>query len=349
MPTPEFILQGFTSTTHIDALHRVFDLPDVQRVLVSAAFVSEGGVERIERHLIPHEAACTTVFVGIRNGATSYQGLARLHRVVNELYTVDTGSRTVIFHPKLYLVRGKERARLIIGSANLTLAGLHYNIEAGMMLDFDLADATDKAEIDKIEMLFSASVTDYPKHVVKVGDIADLDELLALNRLVDESVETSAREAINSEDADSLSEEIDVDDDVDDSAIPRIRLKTRPLRSIAVKEQLVPKDTGQDKMPAEEGEPVELPPAIEIEAEVVPEDSTPFVFRTLRQSSRRGEGPRVRARRLRAEAKAKGKKWYFTGEPCIYGHVEDRLVSNGKCRECNRLDSERSNRLGLYR
>ncbi|WP_065751057.1 phospholipase D family protein [Bradyrhizobium paxllaeri] len=349
MPTPEFILQGFTSTTHIDALHRVFDLPDVQKVLVSTAFASEGGVERIEEHLVPH-VACTTVFVGIRNGATSYQGLARLHRVVNEIYTVDTGSRTVIFHPKLYLVRGRERARLIIGSANLTLAGLHYNIEAGMLLDFDLADVADKAEVDKIEMLFSASVTDYPRHIVKVGNIADLDELLAMKRLIDESVASSAREAIDSDAVASASEEIDVDEDADDSAIPRIRLKTGSLRSRAVKEHFVSNDTEHDKIPAEESEPVGLPPpVIDTEVEVVPRDATRFAFRTSRQSSRRGEGPRVRARRLRAEAKAEGKKWYFTGEPCIYGHVEDRLVSNGKCRECNRLDSERSNRLGLYR
>jgi hypothetical protein len=256
----------------------------------------------------------------------------------------------VIFHPKLYLVRGRERARLIIGSANLTLAGLHYNIETGMLLDFDLTDAVDKAEVDRIEMLFAASVTDYPRHVVKVGSIADLDELLAMNRLIDESVGSSAREAIDSDAADSASEEIDVDEDVDDSAIPRIRLKAGPLRSCVIKEHFVSKGTGQDKVPAEESEPVELPPpVIETEVEVVPGDATRFAFRTSRQSSGRGEGPRVRARRLRAEAKAKGKKWYFTGEPCIYGHVEDRLVSNGKCRECNRLDSERSNRLGLYR
>src|SRR5882757_1306769 len=94
MATPEFILQGFTANTHIDALQRLFDLPDVQSVLVSVAFVSEGGVERLEAHLIPHRA-CATVFAGIRNGTTSYQGLARLHHVVNELYTVDTGSRTL--------------------------------------------------------------------------------------------------------------------------------------------------------------------------------------------------------------------------------------------------------------
>jgi len=200
MATPEFILQGFTASTHIDASQQLFDLPDIQKVLVSVAFISEGGVERIEAHLMPH-AACATVFAGIRNGTTSYQGLARLHRIVNQLCTVDTGSRTLIFHPKLYLVRGREHARLVIGSANLTLAGLNNNIEAGMLLDFDLTDAADKAEIDKIEMLFAASLTDYPDHVVKVGNIADLDELLRANRLIDENVESSPRDAIESDGA----------------------------------------------------------------------------------------------------------------------------------------------------
>lgn len=36
----------------------------------------------------------------------------------------------------------------------------------------------------------------------------------------------------------------------------------------------------------------------------------------------------------RAEAKALGEKWYFTGQPCKHGHIEDRLTSDGKCREC---------------
>ena len=48
MMTREFILQGFTDSTHIDVLQRLFDLPDIQRVLVSVAFVSEGGVEKID-------------------------------------------------------------------------------------------------------------------------------------------------------------------------------------------------------------------------------------------------------------------------------------------------------------
>ena len=348
MATAEFILQGFTDSTHIDALERLFDLPDVQTVLVSVAFVSEGGVERIETHLIPH-AACATAFAGIRNGTTSYQGLARLHRVVRELYTVDTGSRTLIFHPKLYLVRGSARARLIIGSANLTLAGLNNNIEAGMLLDFDLTDEADKAEIDKIEKLFAASLIDYPNNVVKIGTVDDLDELLAKNLLIDEDVESLSREVIESDGADFTSAREDDSDD-DDGKIPRIKLKTKLLRSGVVKANSVAEETGLSEMPAVENKPAGPPiPANEIDVEPEPEDTSSFAFRTFRQSSRGDEGPRLRARRLRNEAKAKGKKWYFTGDPCKYGHIKDRLVSNGKCRECNRQDSERSNRLGLYR
>jgi HKD family nuclease len=256
MAKPEFILQGFTADTHIGALQRLFDLPDVQMVLVSVAFVSEGGVERIEGHLVRH-AAYATIFAGIRNGATSYQGLTRLHRVVNDLYTVDTGSRTQIFHPKLYLVRGMERARLIIGSANLTLAGLNNNIEAGMLLDFDLTDAADKAEIDKIELLFAASLTEYPNHIVKVGNIADLDELLAANRLIDESVESPSGEAIESEGANSTSErEDDRDSDPDNGGIPRIKLKTKLLRSGIGKANTGAEETERRKMPAVGNEPL---------------------------------------------------------------------------------------------
>jgi hypothetical protein len=36
----------------------------------------------------------------------------------------------------------------------------------------------------------------------------------------------------------------------------------------------------------------------------------------------------------RAEAKAAGLKRYFTGKPCPYGHVAERLRSNGLCAKC---------------
>lgn len=37
----------------------------------------------------------------------------------------------------------------------------------------------------------------------------------------------------------------------------------------------------------------------------------------------------------RSEAKAKGYKRYFTGDPCKYGHVSERWTAGGKCLSCH--------------
>jgi 5-methylcytosine-specific restriction endonuclease McrA len=39
------------------------------------------------------------------------------------------------------------------------------------------------------------------------------------------------------------------------------------------------------------------------------------------------EGPK-------SEAKAKGEEFYFTGTPCVNGHIAPRFTSNGGCSEC---------------
>ncbi len=46
--------------------------------------------------------------------------------------------------------------------------------------------------------------------------------------------------------------------------------------------------------------------------------------------------------RSRADAKATGSKWYFTGEPCLHGHLAPRFTSIGKCMDCARIDSARA-------
>src|SRR5258708_27318891 len=342
MAMPEFILQGFTASTHIDALQRLFDVPDIQKVLVSVAFVTEGGVGQIEAQLIAH-AAHATVFAGIRNDTTSYQGLARLHRIVSQLYTVDTGSRTVIFHPKLYLVRGSQHARLVIGSANLTLAGLNNNIEAGMLLDFDLTDPADKAEIDKIEMLFASSLTDYPSHVVKVANIADLDELLGAGRLIDENVDSSSPDAFGRDGA-NYTGDPKPDIDRDSYCLPRIKLKTKFLRSGIVKANSVPKEMEHSEGSAGASEAVRPPmPASGVELE--PKGTATSVFDALRKKSRSKEGPRLKARRAKMEAIALVRKWYFTGEHCADGHIADRLVTHGNSRGDKWQDAEPAHRL----
>jgi hypothetical protein len=43
----------------------------------------------------------------------------------------------------------------------------------------------------------------------------------------------------------------------------------------------------------------------------------------------------------RKEALAKGSSWYYTGKPCVNGHVTKRLASNGYCYECSRCHASK--------
>ena len=243
MATKEFILQGFTTRTHGDVVRELFDVADIQRVVLSVAFVSESGVQQIEAKLKGHGAQLR-VFAGIRNDITSHQGLARLHSIPGStLYVVDTGARNVLFHPKLYLVRGKARARLVIGSANLTLGGLNNNIEAGMMLDFDLDDDADTAVVDGIEATLAALPAEYPSHIAKISVVPELDALLASGRLIDEMALPPPRPkaAVGAAGA--------------DDAIPPIKLKVPPIHRVIAKAAALPKKAAAPKPAAPGGAP----------------------------------------------------------------------------------------------
>lgn len=45
----------------------------------------------------------------------------------------------------------------------------------------------------------------------------------------------------------------------------------------------------------------------------------------------------------RKEARALGRKRYFTGKPCIRGHVDERIVTDGRCLACAR-ETDRAKR-----
>lgn len=230
MAKAEFILQGFTTRTHRAALGEFFSVSKIERILLSVAYVKESGVQEIETQLKAH-AGKVTILAGVRNEITSHQGVTRLHRIRRiNLYTVDTGSRQVVFHPKFYLVRGKTHARLLVGSANLTLGGLNNNIEAGLVLELDLADPTDKALTDNIESQIAALPRDYPLHIVKVTDVRELDEMFRAGRLVDETAVAPPRPTTSAIQSTGTSD-----------TVPRIKLKVMPLRSALKKVRATPK------------------------------------------------------------------------------------------------------------
>ncbi len=183
----KFILQGLTPQNHVSAVADLVQVDGVKLVLVSVAFVRSAGVQLIAEHLKPH-AARTIVFAGIRNGITSAQAIRALLDVGADVKTVDTGSAHVIFHPKLYYVRGTKAARLLVGSANLTPGGLNNNVEASIALDLDLLSPEDRQVAEAIEKQFGELQAKHPANVADVPAKTTLATLLADPRLVDERV-----------------------------------------------------------------------------------------------------------------------------------------------------------------
>ena len=183
-----FILQAVTTANHAESIRTLLALPKPTQIVVSVAFARTTGLAAIQESLKPL-AGKTKFFVGIRNDITSIQAIKQLLALKLDLYAVDTGSRKVIFHPKLYLAANASNGIAIIGSANMTFSGLHNNIEVStrMALDFDKNPA-DKTFVDTAVTAFNTMLTAHPKHVFKIKNEKHAVQLFEEGRLADESV-----------------------------------------------------------------------------------------------------------------------------------------------------------------
>jgi hypothetical protein len=116
------------------------------RIEIAVAWVRRSGTQQLEqsfkRFLGRGGFAQITVGVDIEN--TSEEGLQDLldwrsaGTIETHIYHNEDVNTT--FHPKVYLFHNDASARLIVGSNNLTAAGLFRNTEAGLQLDAPLKD-----------------------------------------------------------------------------------------------------------------------------------------------------------------------------------------------------------------
>ena len=105
----------------------------VNRVFDSVRkFLSEGGRVRAT--------------VGLDFGSTTYEGLGRLlevgHGADMTTHVFFDENTACTFHPKIFLFSNDEAARLLVGSNNMTGAGLETNIEAALGFSGALRDET---------------------------------------------------------------------------------------------------------------------------------------------------------------------------------------------------------------
>lgn len=208
-----FLLQAANDEDHLTPAREVFGLDALVSATISTAFMTASGLSLLAGVLEPI-ADRTRIFVGIRNGVTTVQAIQKALEIGCETYMVDTGSRQRIFHPKLYYARSAVRAKLLLGSANLTMGGLRTNIEASVLQEFDPAE--DAAFLADLEGKLSAMIVDYPHNVIRAVDAAQLADMLRSGRLLDE------RKARPPEPAGSSADRaLDT--------VPRMNLHTTPL------------------------------------------------------------------------------------------------------------------------
>ena len=127
------------------ALQELFEQDDWVNADIAVAWVRRSGT----RHIVPSlrqfiaRGGTLRVIVGIDIENTSQEGLEDLLSLAGAsnvtLFVYHNEAQTT-FHPKLYLFRNDTVARLIIGSNNLTEAGLFTNTEASLQVESELSN-----------------------------------------------------------------------------------------------------------------------------------------------------------------------------------------------------------------
>lgn len=145
------------------------------------------------------------------------------------MYAVDTGARHIVFHPKVYLVKGHDRAGMLAGSANLTLGGLNNNLEASLALELNLENQRDREFVAAVEKQLMILPTQFPENVRRIANSEELVVLRNSGRLLDETEASPPRSTTQKGTPDSdIVPRIRLTPTIASRAIRRTRTRTTP-------------------------------------------------------------------------------------------------------------------------
>ena len=185
----DFIYQGVQPVSHANKIKSLLALSNPELLIFNIAYLRKGGIDSIKSDIAslpnPNMLYC---FIGIRNGITSIQGLNELLKLRVRIYVIDTGSTSIIFHPKIYLSKNVSSAEIIIGSANLTYSGLYKNIEASTHIILDMLNTSDSDFLDSIIDPIMNMPTDFPQNISEITNARELIDLLREGRIADERI-----------------------------------------------------------------------------------------------------------------------------------------------------------------
>jgi len=112
------------------------------RTVCCVAYATLSGTSRIcaQTSKLIKDGGTARVVVGLDNGVTSVEAVEQLLANGVDVWGCEVPS--ILFHPKLYILRGTKKAWISVGSSNLTARGLFRNVESNVQFSLDL-DVTD--------------------------------------------------------------------------------------------------------------------------------------------------------------------------------------------------------------
>jgi hypothetical protein len=153
-----FIGQPFIGSGTVGgALDTALRDPALMKAWFATAWAKKSGMSRIVGGLaaLHRRGGTGEIIVGVDEGGATLEGLHLAMRLFDTAWVFhDPGTRT--FHPKLYVVEGRETATAIVGSGNMTMGGLYENYEAGLVLDLDRHDEQHEALLASLRSYYDA-------------------------------------------------------------------------------------------------------------------------------------------------------------------------------------------------
>jgi hypothetical protein len=223
-----FVAQPFADGRDLrDFLASVAADDTIDQLDVVVAWAKRSGLRRVRAHLesVRDRPGTTRLIVGIDEGGATRQGLELAREIFTTVHVFhDNTWRT--FHPKIFLGVGGDRARLLVGSNNLTAGGVFYNYEAA--LECVLALPEDQGLVDEVRAYIDRLYAD--AGVCKPLDDALLEELINNPRYRVRDEDASKTAGTHSADDDDPPEDVDLEPDDPEPAPGSIFGKSAELK-----------------------------------------------------------------------------------------------------------------------
>lgn len=155
-----------------------------------SAYTKKAGLDLISKELLKAKERYKnlTFYLGISDKGTSKQALEFLLEKEIQTFTYCSDGMH-IFHPKIFFFSGEFEKRMIVGSSNLTKAGLtiNGNIEASLLIEYSKSDSSG-LKLQRQYYEYFEEVLNGENKFVRLLTKELLEELIANEIVVDEEL-----------------------------------------------------------------------------------------------------------------------------------------------------------------